>query len=198
MRLSLIPWEWIWVLSLVVLIFTVIWWLVKMVRQRAFLWPKSWLMALSLVLVIAIPLGTKALNYRFNLQTSESTVTQPDHPIADLQTRIYDQYTPQELHEASIRAVQASSTYLQPWTIMFTDLDEYNQAARLVAQVPVIFTVDDFAVTIEPVLQPVEPISKWRVDVYSGPHEPRPDLGENARHIKQFYQALEAELAELP
>lgn len=191
MKISLIPWEIIWLLDFVVVLVALLWWGTVQLRHRKFSVPRSWVLYGGLFLLIAIPLGLALFDFRFDLEPGAVEMTDPEHPVPDLQTRIYPGKTAEQLYQAALRTVQAQTTYLQPWTIVFAEFDSQGQAGRLVMQVPTIFVVDDLAVTVSrnnqfpPDLQ---------VNVYSASREQIIDLGENARHIKQFYLALETEL----
>lgn len=192
MTISLIPWEGIWSVALLGLLIAVPLELWRWRRAKKWVGKFSWAGA-CLLLVTAIPLGLKATGYRFDMDAHNTEVTTFINPLPELKTHRYKTYTPKQLYQASLTAVQSLSTYGQPWIITFADFDP-RVGGRLAVEVPVLVFVDDLAVTV----QPVEGTFDWQVDVYSASRVGRGDLGENGRHIKQFFLKLDAELAKLP
>jgi uncharacterized protein (DUF1499 family) len=191
-KISLVPWEIIWLLSWVIFIISLIWFIVERVKIKKFSLPKSFVLYASLLILIVIPLGLKVFNYRFHLGAGAGEITAPYHELIDLQTHQYKAYTVEQLYQASLRAVQSLSTYGQPWTIVFAEHNE--EAGRIAVQVPVFFVIDDLAI----IIHSVEDEVGLFVTVNSTSRLRATDLGENARHIKQFYQTLDAELAKSP
>ena len=190
MKISSTAWEFIWLLSLLVFIISVIWGLVSQLRHRKLAVPKSLFFYGSLLLLIVIPSGMHLTHYRFKLGNGASETTRLDHEIPDLVIRAYTDYSIRQVYEASLRVMQSARTYGQPWTVNFADVVEYR-TARLEATVPALVFRDRLTVTIQ--LIPSQP--GLYVIVYSSSTDGQRDFGENARHIKQFYEALDAELA---
>jgi hypothetical protein len=193
MRISIIPWEFIWLIGLLVLIVTTIWTAIGQIKRRKFGWPGSFFFYGALIVVTVIPAGLKLTHYRFKLNGQTGEVTRLGHEIPDLVSRDYDQYTVKDVYEASLRAIQASKTYGQPWRVKFAGLTR-EETARISVDVPVFFVTEALDITIE--LKGSVP--GLRVIAFADSPTIKRDYGENARHIVQFYEALEAELAELP
>ncbi|MFQ5575853.1 MAG: DUF1499 domain-containing protein [Anaerolineae bacterium] len=196
MKVSLIPWEPIWLASLACFIILAAWSAAGYLRGKKPGAVKSAALYLSIVLAAAIPAGATLLNYRFDLDAQSNEATRLDHSLPDLQTRRYREYTAEQVFRAALRAVQAASTYGQPWTVTFAELKD-NRTGRIAAQVPVLFTTHSLAVTIQTVqtFPGSKTVDFIAVDVYSAGRPGSRDLGENARHIKQFYRLLHTELA---
>ncbi|RME41653.1 MAG: DUF1499 domain-containing protein [Caldilineae bacterium] len=196
-RISPIPWEPIWLLSLLVWLVSAIWIGVRQFRARTFRLPRSPLFYGALALVIAIPVGLKLLDYRFVPFSRADAATGVDPSLPELHTRRYNAHTVDELYEASLQAVQSLSTYGQPWTIVFVNLQP-GWGGRIVAKVPAPFRLDTLSITIQavPRAPDSEEVAFVRLDVYSAAPPGRFDFGENARHIRQFLRALDARLPE--
>jgi len=192
MNISLIPWEGIWSMALLGLLIAAPLELWRWRRAKKWVGKFSWAGA-CLAAVIIIPLGLKAANIRFDMDAHNIEATTFINPLPDLKTHRYKTYTPEQLYQASLAAVQSMSTYGQPWTITFADFDP-RVGGRLAVDVPVLVFIDDLAVTV----QPVEGTFDWQVDVVSSSRVGRGDLGENGRHIKHFFLKLDAELEKLP
>ncbi len=199
MKIPLIPWEIIWLVSLIIFVISFLIYGFKMLRNRKFQIPQSVIFYLSLILIVLIPLLLDLTGYRFNLKHGNVEATNPDGLIADLEPRQYFDHDAKHLYDASLRAVQSLSTYGQDWTITFVEFDDEADTGRISVQVPTLFGVDEFVVGIQSVQRvPGEFIPSWRIDIFSASRGRQYDFGENARHIKQFYRALDAELAEVP
>ena len=192
-RISLIPWEFIWLFCLLLGLISLVWTVWTQLRQRKFGWPKSGLFYLALILLIIIPVGLRLTNYRFKLSSGTSEATSLDHQLPDLVIREYEGYSIQDVYEASLRVAQQETNYGQPWTIIFAGTEEFR-VARLEMIIPVFFYEDRMSVTI----QPISLQAGLRVIAISVSESSNRDYGENARHIVQFYRALDAELAKLP
>ena len=189
-RIASTPWEFIWLLSLLVFIISLMWGLIRQVRRRKLAFPKSPFFYGSLLLIIVIPLGLQLTDHRFKLGDGASEATRLDHEIPDLVIREYTGYSIRQVYEASLRVMQSARTYGQPWTVTFADVMEFR-AARLEALVPALVFEDHLTITIQ--LIPSQP--GLHVIAFSRSSTGQRDFGENARHIKQFYEALDAELA---
>ena len=189
MKISLIPWEIIWLTILLLFFISLFGTLIRMFSRRRFNL-RHWALPFGLLLGLAlIPAGLWLTDYRFSLAGDMSEVTSPDHELPDLRIRSFPGYTNDEVYQASLRVVQASRSYLQPWRITFVGQDD--QAGRIVAQVPSLWFTDDLSITV----QPSQDLDAVIVVLFSQSSGANRDFGENARHIKCFYDALEAELA---
>jgi hypothetical protein len=147
MRVSLVPWELIWLASLIVFGLSLLGVVIGWLRHRKGGWPTSPLLYLSLLLVIAIPAGLKLTGYRFDLDTKHDEITRPEHALPDLITRQYGPTTIQAMYDAAVRAIQQSKTYGQPWRITYAGVDAY-EAARIDVLVPVFFFTDTMSISI--------------------------------------------------
>jgi len=192
-KISVIPWEIIWLLCLFLFIVTFFWTAVTQLKDRKFGFPRSAFFYTLLILLILIPIGLQVTDHRFILTENSLESTLISHELPDLRVRQYDDYTVQEIYQASIAAVQATKSYAQPWRIKFAELEE-DQAGRIVVQVPVLWFTDELNITVER----KGDLSGILVRLFSQSEARDRDYGENARHIKQFYEALEVELARQP
>ena len=193
MKISTVPWEVIWLAILAIGLLALMWRVWQQAKARRFGWPHSSIFYLALILLLAIPGGLRVTNHRFTLRDSGVETTRLEHALPDLTLHEYEAYNIHEVYQASLTAIQSLHTYGQPWTITYAGEEEYR-AGRIETKVPVLFWQDRLTVTIE--LKPGG--LGVRVFVTSLTPDSRPELGENARHIKQFYDALDKALAEMP
>ena len=194
MKISLIPWEFIWLINWLVLLVFVILFIAKFINTKKFTWPNSIIFYISCLILVGVPLGLRLTNYRFELGTNSIETTQEEHSLVDLRNRNYvnAEYSHDEIYEASIRAVQSLSTYGQSWTITHISRN-YREIGYIYVQVPVFTFVDELVIIVDPDLT----FSDASVVISSNTTDRNRDFGENARHIKQFYRALETELAKI-
>ena len=194
MKISLIPWEAIWLTNIFILIIWLIGLMVKWIWAKKLSLPKTPLFYINILICISVPFLLSIFNYRFDLDLNHTELTTRDHEIVDLRIHTYstDDYTPTEIYDASIRAIQSLTTYAQPWTIARVDTNE-RQTGLIMAQVPVLMFVDDLAILISP----SEEKPETSVVVTSKARVGKADMGANGRHIKKFYLALDKELAKL-
>ncbi len=200
MTVSLIPWEAIWFLNLVVV---VVWIFALNLRhperprrgerrQRYwFLLPDTPLFYVLFAAIFMLPLALNLLHIQFDVDTQNDAATTFDNPIVNLRPHRYD-LPPQEIYDAALKAVQSQRTYGQPWVITFAEYMPDQKLGRIVAEVPVLWFVDDISITIQPT---GEQATDYRVDVYSASRVGEADFGENGRHIVQFFRALDKNLA---
>lgn len=193
MRISLIPWEFIWLGCFIILVISTIVIAVKQIREKTFQIPQSWLFYIPLIGVLFIPLTLSLTNYRFDLLAPSRESSTYDHPVSDLRIRYFPNDTVQSVFDASLAAVQTLHTYGIRWTITNYYVED-GVLAEIDATVPVIFLEDRVNIFIRPALgRPgVEVI------VISLADERFADFGENGRHIRQFYQALEQQRSTSP
>lgn len=201
MKISLIPWESIWFINLIVV---VVWiFAVNLKRPKRpkrgegrqrywFLLPDKPLFYGLFAIIFVLPLALNLLHIQFDVDTQNDAATTFDNPIVDLRPHRYDN-PPQEIYDAALKVVQAEKTYGQPWTITFADYLPADESGRIVAEVPVLSFVDDISITIQPVGGDT---TDYRVDVYSTSRVGEADFGANGRHIVQFFRALDKELAQ--
>lgn len=195
MKVSLIPWEYIWLASAILFVPALIRWLISLLKAKKFSPPTSPWLCLPLLALLVIPVGLRLLNYQFIITCNIDAATSEYQPVLDLRTRLYPNNTSRQIYEAGIKTIQAAATYGQPWTITFAEFDEESGAGRLGVQVPVFFGIDTMAI----VLHSGDRFPYRRqVDVYSTSKNIACDFGENSRHIKQFFVAFEKELAATP
>lgn len=195
MKISLIPWEAIWLTNIFILIIWLIGLMIKWVWLKKLSLPKTILFYINILICISVPFLLSIFNYRFDLDLNHTEITSLNHEIVDLRIHTYSQedYTPTEIYEASIRAVQSLTTYAQPWTIARVETNERN-AGLIIVQVPVLVFIDDMMILISP----DEDNPETNVVVTSSARVGKADMGANGRHIKKFYLALDEELAKLP
>ncbi len=191
MTISLIPWEAIWLADLFVLVVWVIGLNLVVSRGKKFTVPHHPLFYTTLVLLVGIPFALNVLHVRFDVAATNDAATTFKNSSVDLRPHRYD-VPPQKIYDAAVKVVQTQKTYGQPWTITFADYMDDQQLGRVVVEIPVLFWIDDFSITIQPIGGDA---ADYRVDVYSASRTGEADLGENARHIKQFFRALDRELA---
>ncbi len=197
MKISLIPWEIIWFINLIVVVL----WISavnlrhpnrqKHHRRVLFLLPEKTIFYILFSMIFIVPLALNVLNIQFDVGAQNDAATTFDNPIEDLRPRRYD-LPPREIYDAALKAVQSQKTYGQRWTITFADYLPEDRVGRIVAEVPVLGFVDEIAITIQPTGGQA---TDYRVDVYSASRVGEADFGENGRHIVQFFRALEKELA---
>lgn len=195
MKVSLIPWEYIWLVSVALFGLALIRWGISLIKAKKFSPPVSVWFYLPLAALLIIPAGLRLLNYQFILTRNVDAATTEAHTVVDLRTRFYPRDDSRRLYEASIKTVQNATTYGQPWTITFAEFEEETGAGRLGVQVPVFFGLDTMAVVIHSGDQ--FPYRR-QMDIYSTSKNIVCDFGENSRHIKQFFVALEKELSATP
>lgn len=192
MKISLIPWEIIWLTCLILLVMTVIRAVVIQVKLRRLSLKQNWLVYLLLLLTVGIPYTLPFFGYRFILSQNAAEYTDAEHAIPALQSRIYDSHDIDTLYRTSLRVAQGSRSYGQPWRVAFADLSE-GYSGRIVVQVPTLWQRDELTITIQHRQTGVT----REVFLYSLSPGRERDLGENARHIKRFYEALDQELAKI-
>lgn len=195
MKVSLIPWEYIWLVSVALFAPALIRWIIGLIKAKKFSPPASIWFYLPLLALLIIPAGLRLLNYQFILSRNVDAATLETHPVVDLRTRFYPHDDSRRLYDASVKTIQNATTYGQPWTITFAEFEEESGAARLGVQIPVFFGIDTMAVVIHSGDQ--FPYRR-QMDVYSTSKNIVCDFGENARHIKHFFVALEQELSANP
>lgn len=197
MKISLVPWEVIWFVDLVVVVLWIFAANLKRPpkqgrRQRYwFLLPNKPIFYIIFSVIFVLPVSLNLLNIQFDVDTQNDAATTFDNPIEDLRPRRYD-LPPREIYDAALKVVQSQKTYGQQWIITYADYLPEDRAGRIVAEVPVFNFVDDIAITIQPTGGQA---TDYRVDVYSTSRVGEADFGENGRHIVQFFRALEKELA---
>lgn len=185
MKISLIPWEAIWLLIIAITILVggaslLVWWRRGRLPRR---W-QVWLIGLVLSLAL-IPLGLRLLGYQFKFNHSTTVSTSLFHPSPDIRTHVY--LKPHaEVYDAALEAVKSINTWGFPWTITWRRTDATGGVIK--AEVHVLFLTDDLFVFVRQY-----PDGTY-VNLHSQPQQPRQDLGENERHVVQFFRALEARL----
>ena len=189
MKIALWPWEIIWLACLLVFIFSLFGTFVRQISQRRWL-PNSPVFYISFLLLLIIPAALTLTGYRFSLNSAPTETTHLDHPIPDLRIHEYRGYNITQVYEASLRVVQSMQTYAQPWRITFVDVDP-AKAARIEVLVPVLWYADEMSISV----QPSSDRQGVGVVLFSRTASGYRDFGENARHIKSFFDALDAELA---
>lgn len=190
MKVSAVPWEMIWLLCLILLVVVLLQALVKQIKARRFSLKQNLLVYICLILSVGIPYTLPMLGYRFMVGQNAAEYTDIEHPISGLRSQIFEGYSIDQLYHASLAAVQSARTYGQPWHIHFAELSD-GYSGRIVVQVPVWWYHDELTISI---FHRQAGLSR-QVDLYSQSPDREYDLGENARHIRQFYEALAAELA---
>lgn len=196
MKISLIPWETIWFINLVIVavwIFAINLKLPKREDRRKrywFLLPETALFYTLFSIIFILPLLLSLLHIQFDVDAQNDAATTFDNPIVNLRTHRYD-LPPQDIYEAALDAVKSSRTYGQPWTISFTEYMPNQELGRISAEVPVLMFVDDISITIQPVGGQT---TDYRVDVYSTSRVGEADFGANGRHIVRFFRALDKKL----
>ncbi|MEM7032763.1 MAG: hypothetical protein AAF629_24640 [Chloroflexota bacterium] len=193
MKISLIPWELIWIICLILFSIAAIRSLVKQIKQRQLNLRRNLIVYILLLLVIGIPYTVPLAGYRFMLAENSLEATHLEHDIPDLQSRTYEAYSVDEIYEASLRVIQNLQTYGQQWHIQFAELDA-GYSGRIQVQIPVWWGTDQLTIATEN----QELGQSRRVFLLSATSSRARDFGENARHIKRFYEALDAELAKSP
>ncbi len=197
MKISLIPWEIIWLINLVVVavwIFAINLKLPKREDRRKrywFLLPETPLFYALFSIIFVLPLALSLLHIQFDVDAMNDAATTFDNPIVDLRPHRYD-LPPQDIYDAALKVVQTRRTYGQPWTITFAEYMPAEELGRITAEVSVLGFVDDISITIQPVGGQT---TDYRVDVYSASRVGEADFGENGRHIVQFFRALDKALA---
>ncbi len=197
MKISLIPWEIIWFIDVIVVVFWIFATNLKRPPQQErrrrywFLLPDNAVFYIVFSVIFVLPVSLNILNIQFDVDSQNDAATTFDNPIEDLRPRRYD-LPPREIYDAALKAVQSQRTYGQRWIITFADYLPDDRTGRIVAEVPVLNFVDEIAITIQPAGGQA---TDYRVDVYSTSRVGEADFGENGRHIVQFFRALEKELA---
>lgn len=200
MKISLIPWESIWFINLVIV---VIWiFALNLARPERppkgerrkrywFLLPEKPLFYGLFAVIFVLPLMLNLLHIQFDVDAQNDAATTFDNPIVNLRTHRYD-LPPQEIYDAALSAAKSNRTYGQQWTITFAEYMPAQELGRITAEVPVLTFVDDISITIQPVGGQT---TDYRVDVYSTSRVGEADFGANGRHIVKFYRALDKKLA---
>ena len=191
MRLSVIPWEIIWLTCLLVFVIIMLVEIVRQVRNRKVTWPTSLLFYAVIVGLIFIPLSLNLTNYRFDLSSGPVEYSRYDHQLVDLRPQIYSQHSLDELYQASIEALKTLKSYGFSWTITYVQPDT-NGVAQIKALAPIMIFTDEVSISIESSLG--EP--GLAIMVLSGSSRPY-DFGQNGRNILKFYRALNEELSKL-
>ena len=135
MKISLIPWEIIWLACLILSVILIIIEVFRQLKARKLGWPKFWLLYVSLAVVVLMPLVLRLTNTRFNPSSTTGAVTHYEQTIPDLQPRIYSEYSLDQLYQASLRAIQSMETYGMAWTITYVQPNT-NGVARITALAP--------------------------------------------------------------
>jgi uncharacterized protein (DUF1499 family) len=143
--------------------------------KRPKLWRPILVVCLLLVLIVAMKNPTN------------SAATRPDHPDAQLRTRVY-QASVTEVAAAIDGTVPRLRTYGRSWRVK--PMSSLHEAFVVQCEVPVLFFTDDLTVTIHP------QDDHTYVDVKSRSRVGRGDFGENRRHILQLLHALDAQLTQ--
>lgn len=86
--------------------------------------------------------------------------------------------------------IMAQSTYGSQWKMVSKIDGEGDMASKIKAEVPVVVFTDDLEVTIKN----TENDGEVQVDVHSQSRVGQSDFGENARHVRQFLEALDEKL----
>jgi len=197
MKISLIPWEVIWLINLVVIVVWIFAINMELPKRRDrrkrywFLLPEQPIFYGLFAVIFMLPLTLNLLHIQFDVDAINDAATTFDNPIVDLRPHRYD-IPPQTLYDAALKVVQSSRTYGQPWIISFAEYMPDEELGRITAEVSVFNFVDDVSITIQPVGGQT---TDYRVDVYSTSRVGEADFGENGRHIVQFFRALDKELA---
>lgn len=185
MKISLIPWEIIWLIVLLAVLLLGLWALLRRWLQgRISLRLKAILAGLGLTLIL-IPLALRLFGYQFRLDTSNTTITAPDHAKPQLRTHIYLQ-PPGQVYDTALEAVKGIRTWGFPWTITYLDRDETGGVIK--ADVHLFFLTDDIFLFVRRFPDGTH------VNIHSQSRLAVGDLGENDRHAVQFFRALEATL----
>jgi hypothetical protein len=191
MKLTLIPWELIWLACLFFLLIGTLIIIGRSAAKKEFLPPKTAPFYVVLLGAILIPVGSLLLNYHFDTGARVSVLTIHEHPVLDLQTRTYDGFSVDELHQASIRAVQGLRPYSQQWMITNIQTDA-NLAARLEIRAPWLLWTNRMAVGIVPTTSLTK--EGFDIIVLNTSAVGAWDFGGAERQVKRFYQALDAEV----
>ncbi len=86
--------------------------------------------------------------------------------------------------------ITTRSTYGSQWKLVGKTDGDDELPSKVKAEVPVIVFTDDLEVTIKH----TEKVGEVQIDVLSQSRVGKSDFGENARHVRQFLEALDAKL----
>jgi hypothetical protein len=184
-RITLIPWEIIWLVSLVVALIVGTLALFRWRLRRSWSWRwTTWFVGLGLAVVL-IPGASWLLGYQFKLDRTHTTRTVVAHEKPQLRTHIYLE-PHSEVFDASLQAVKSLNTWGFPWTITWRSTDASGGLIR--AEVHVLFLTDDVFIFVR------QFPNGTHVNLFSESRLTVGNLGENDRHVVQFYRALEERL----
>jgi uncharacterized protein (DUF1499 family) len=113
--------------------------------------------------------------------------TSPDGGQKDLRTRFYT--TDLDTAKKTVKEVIPTlTTYDGAWKII--DESDDGKITKIKVEVPVLIFTDDLEVNIKK----ADNLHEVRIDMISKSRVGKSDFGENARHIRQLLEALDAKL----